>query len=547
MFFHILSSIISISFIIHGVQSMGCIIKEDLDYHVLANKYYDLQQINTGCKKEEQLSRNEVHVLPPLTESRRDWKTLTDKVVEKIKKQYNNLKCSYIFSAYFHFQTIKYFLQNGNNIQSLLKEEQIQWLMFNEESVDMLASMWNVGIGDEINEIWYMHLYNDTLMNFIQIALLKGVDENFINNILLANDSVTQVLEKFTDKNCHQENKFNYKNKNSILFKKYIQLKSNPESIPLRLEIIASNKYQINDLIESNIKNGVFIEGNKYFSTNWLFLNNILNSIEITNYILESFQIQINGISISERLLNNFYEMQQSIHLSLFNRIKKIEDYIQGILNFFKAIFLRIVWKYFSYCNHLFHLHRTNDIKSIRATGFQIFGSLRKVLNKSHNVIINCLEDFVQFFDLRKDIDLLEIHKMIQDKNSNKKSGVDLIIEKIKSVLNNLFSNSFYINGEKEENLEFSAELERRLQTFCHVNHLNVIEENVNITVRYSVYNAKVFLAYLKRELNNISFNVIQSFLKFSRELKMENNKVEIHSTKHLSIANFVDLSKVSF
>ncbi|XP_050545411.1 uncharacterized protein LOC126907835 [Daktulosphaira vitifoliae] len=489
----------------HNVMSKNKFKEEEIEFHEIADKYFLVQKINTGYRKEVPKELEEIYSLP----KKDDWKLHSNNLMEKMKSQGDRLKCCYMYSALFYFHLVRYLLEDTHELR-LIEEDDLIKCFFVEETTNMLASMWSSGMQTSMRGIWYIHVYTKSLQDFLKESYTKNLSYDDKNVCIDEIDAVLRVLQKRTDDRCNNANVFNYKLDGLNHQSDIKSLELNPKQIVKRLKIMKCNKDMIEALILANIRFGFKINDRFLFFHERLMLNNVFNNKDKITDLINYLDIQIEDMEIPDRMINNFTQLRYN-KLNISEKIKHINLYIQDSIDLMKILFLRLLWKFLLYVNDQLTEYKSSIVINKNLVRWTI------ILNKSLKTMVENAIEFVRYFDLGDDAyftRLINYLKFAIQLTLEKKSARNhLAIEEIKFILRKICNKLTDVNFNIKERI---TELTTNLEIFQTNNELKIEMESSDHLINYYVNSTNLYLEYIKKNMKGINFSVIKLFLKHS-------------------------------
>ncbi|XP_050532305.1 uncharacterized protein LOC126900546 [Daktulosphaira vitifoliae] len=462
-------------------------------------KYYFLAQLDVGVDYGRTLTIS-------------TWKSFSkETLIVKLALIRNSFKCCYFFNGHHFVHLIRSFFENFSK-SDYNKLNRKNELSFVQESVLMIESLVGYESYKFIGEAWIIYFFSE----FINLSM-KEIDTSIQENIMPYLQSTEDYLLNLIDKNaCDKTNIYNDMNDQTAYYKDLLNIKVNQSSNESIIKLIRNHKSQTKDRIIWNKTKYSF--DYHLFSMVNLYLNRVIENDEIMEIFLKSFAELNNWNTVLSKMREDYEKAKQNIDFN--KKVTHLGKIQTKFIVMLKIIILQLCWKHLVYINK--KLTYSNHIKKTLLIKWNRIGVAIKT-HSYYNKMLQYLDQFFSKTNLQNDEHLSRIKDLLKLALTNVVITSTQNDEHIKTVLNVIFkiAPSFYkcqISIPKNLDIPYTMKSIATSSEIAEKNQIDLKKLHKYSNMTFSSYGFKVFLSYMNKHLEGINFEIIKSFIEFSKD-----------------------------
>ncbi|XP_050548749.1 uncharacterized protein LOC126910316 isoform X1 [Daktulosphaira vitifoliae] len=377
---------------------------------------------------------------------------------------------------------------------------------------DMIATAYNLG-SRELNVLWITYIYMEKLLEAptseIMFLRTTSTGKNLPNVAFIHSAIIKRLKTTLTSSDCGGYDKKNFNFEEHEISE--CKLKNNDKICIINVEKrINSNISSIEQLMKKHKDNEVIPENLEYFTTDQLFIYDIVKSKDFMNDLTKKFIVEIEWKNITDELIM-LNEKSRTLD-SLVSGSTCLIAYQKLFLNFIKLIIVRMTRKHLIYQSK-----ETNTLNNIKS-----FSKIREKKFNYSKEIIDVLKDFVNFFQFTKEDELTSIFEMLkkyleikqfQKSKLTVSEVINFVKKKETEIISNYFHKTIKVNslGIKLVN---SSNF-KLIEEFAKQKGISIEYLEVQNPIELNLQIMKILYKYLKDHsaLKNMNFGIITAFI----------------------------------
>lgn len=377
-----------------------------------------------------------------------------------------DLTCGYVLSGLKHMELTRQLIERSEDFQ----ETKMVVASYRHVAKFQVATLFDLGVRD-MNQLWTLYLYLTITVDGREV-----LDHTRPEKLLKDHDNVIAKLQDLAGK-CQPGNRFTW---------------TEPANMVTASALVTENIREINQLLRRNADSArLTLEGSTVTTIERWALNDFGSNVDAIEDMMDAFNVQI----LWDDPVGQLRGVWQKAH-SIDSPVM-VFGYLHGYYwmcdDFFKIIIMRLAWK------HTLYLGNEESVTE-----------RQEYVRRWRNILI----EFVEFMDMGKDSQLVELLVMFTKKDLDGEKLIDRIRTHIKAILLTVWhvaDNPMTLDG-KELTLPLKTETLRLIVSNKNTGKGKPIEDN-------SIAVAKIFVQFLKSVFQNINFQVLRSYTQHSFEL----------------------------
>ncbi|XP_050534773.1 uncharacterized protein LOC126901898 [Daktulosphaira vitifoliae] len=422
-----------------------------------------------------------------------------------------DLKCSYAYSSLHYIRLTRCTIQfNNKYVFNWIKN--CPQFCFVDIIKSMLVTMRNCNQLTDVDFLWWFYMYVehfDTIIKHSYTIFNQQID------FMLHNTVEKNILEFIDHNKCDSNNTYNVEDEHINVYKKVPETSSDwNDFLPEISEKISDLKLLLQTQFQQNQKFAEYSSLHSLFEYNQLSMNIVLYKDDVLKCLLNDFGELENSNIIFKYIKDDYKTLSKRTGL-IKHRFILLGQMQLKIISLLKIIMLQIILRHMNYIKEYLE-SETTGICAI----FKMF-CIQSVLNNVNTRLWYQISNFFTLTSLREDPHYKKIIADFETNNFKNKDNIDDIVVSILKIIEELSTNIYSCQLSYPKQIDCSYVnnsilnkklISNQLSKSCDV-------DDVHSSFKESILSAYVFVNYVRQKFKFIDFNIILSFLKFSKNL----------------------------